>query len=100
MYGNFPYYKGSAVSDLKIVRNRLNTHLGTSLDDFLQEDGIHEEVSAAAMKRVIAWQIAQAMLNRFYQRCRPNTCNCASRRATSSAVPLAATRSSPHWAFS
>jgi len=39
----------------------MNKHLGSSLDDLLQEDGTQEEVTAAAVKRVIAWQIAQAM---------------------------------------
>ena len=38
-----------------------NPRVGSSLDDFLEEDGLLEEVSAIAMKRVIAWQIAQAM---------------------------------------
>ncbi|HTQ15730.1 MAG TPA: hypothetical protein VMH86_17825 [Rhizomicrobium sp.] len=40
---------------------RKNPHLGSSFDDFLKEEGIFEEVTAAAMKRVLAWQIAQAM---------------------------------------
>lgn len=35
--------------------------VGSSLDSLLEEDGLLEEVSAAAMKRVIAWQLAQAM---------------------------------------
>jgi len=39
----------------------MNKHLGSSLDDLLQEDGMQEEVTATAIKRVIAWQIAQAM---------------------------------------
>jgi len=39
----------------------MNKHLGSNLDDLLQEDGTQEEVTAAAVKRVIAWQIAQAM---------------------------------------
>ena len=38
-----------------------NKHLGSSFDDFLQEEGIHEEVTARAIKRVLAWQIEQAM---------------------------------------
>lgn len=36
-------------------------HIGSSFDDFLAEDGRLEEATAAAMKRVIAWQIAQEM---------------------------------------
>ena len=37
------------------------THIGSTLDDFLSQDGVLEEVSARAIKRVIAWQLAEAM---------------------------------------
>jgi antitoxin HicB len=36
-------------------------HTGSSFDSFLEEEGILEEVEAAAIKRVIAWQLAEAM---------------------------------------
>ncbi len=36
-------------------------NVGSSFDDFLQEEAILEEVTAVAMKRVISWQIAQEM---------------------------------------
>ena len=36
-------------------------HTGSSFDSFLEEEGILEEVEAAAIKRIIAWQLAQAM---------------------------------------
>lgn len=36
-------------------------NIGSSFDDFLKEEAILEEVTAVAMKRVIAWQIAEAM---------------------------------------
>lgn len=39
----------------------MNPHIGSNLDDFLSEQGLTEEVTAAALKRVIAWQIAEAM---------------------------------------
>ncbi|MBO4969145.1 MULTISPECIES: XRE family transcriptional regulator [Pseudomonas] len=39
----------------------MNNHIGSDFDDFLSEQGLAEEVSAAALKRVIAWQITQAM---------------------------------------
>lgn len=39
----------------------MNTHIGSSLDDLLVEDNMLDEVSAVAVKRVIAWQIAQEM---------------------------------------
>ncbi|WP_459206905.1 Fis family transcriptional regulator [Pseudomonas sp. MLB6B] len=39
----------------------MNQHIGSDFDDFLTEQGLAEEVSAAALKRVISWQIAEAM---------------------------------------
>jgi len=39
----------------------MNQHIGSDFDDFLQEQGIFEEVEAAAIKKVIACMIAQAM---------------------------------------
>lgn len=39
----------------------MTQHIGSSFDDFLQDEGIFEEVNAVAVKRVLAWQIAQAM---------------------------------------
>ncbi len=36
-------------------------HIGSDFDEFLKEEGIREEVTAAAIKRVIAWQLAAAM---------------------------------------
>lgn len=39
-----------------------NKHLGSSLDDFLKEEGILEETRTIAIKEAIAWQVQQAML--------------------------------------
>lgn len=36
-------------------------HVGSSLDDLLEADGTLEQVEAEALKRVIVWQIQQAM---------------------------------------
>ena len=36
-------------------------NIGSSFDDWLKEEGIYEEVTAAAIKRVLARQIEQAM---------------------------------------
>lgn len=36
-------------------------HMGSSLDDLLQDTGELAEVNAVAIKRVIAWEIAQKM---------------------------------------
>jgi len=38
-----------------------NKHIGSDFDEFLKQEGIHEEVTAAAIKRVIAWQLSEAM---------------------------------------
>lgn len=38
-----------------------NTHLGSSLDDFLREEGILEQTRNQAVKEVVAWQLVQAM---------------------------------------
>jgi len=35
--------------------------VGSSFDEFLEADGLLEEASAIAIKRVIAWQLAQAI---------------------------------------
>lgn len=39
----------------------MNPHTGSDFDDFLAEQGLAEEVSAAALKHVISWQISEVM---------------------------------------
>jgi predicted XRE-type DNA-binding protein len=39
-------------------------HSGSTFDSFLDKEGIREEVEAVAIKRVLAWQLAQAMQER------------------------------------
>ena len=36
-----------------------NEHLGSTLDDFLREEGIYEEAKAQAVTRVLMWQLAE-----------------------------------------
>jgi len=36
-------------------------NIGSSFDDFLKEEAMLEEATAIALKRVIAWQIAEEM---------------------------------------
>ncbi len=43
------------------LRGRQNPNIGSSLDDFLAEQGIKAQVQAEALKRVIAWQLQQAI---------------------------------------
>jgi len=38
-----------------------NPHIGSSLDELLEEDGLLAEVNAIAIKRVLAWQVSEAM---------------------------------------
>ena len=38
--------------------------MGSSVDDFLKEEGIFEEAQAQAVKEVVAWQLAEAMKKR------------------------------------
>ncbi|CAM2143795.1 MULTISPECIES: XRE family transcriptional regulator [Paraburkholderia] len=38
-----------------------NKHIGANFDDFLAGEGLLEESTAMAIKRVIAWQIEQEM---------------------------------------
>lgn len=35
----------------------MTKHIGSTFDSFLEEEGIHSETSAEALKRVLAWQI-------------------------------------------
>jgi antitoxin HicB len=41
-------------------RRKIN-HSGSTFDSFLEEEGIREETEAVAIKRVLAWQLEQAM---------------------------------------
>ena len=48
---------------------------GSSFEDFLAEEDILEEVTTTAVKRVIAWQIAEAMkAGKLTRRHCPNGC--------------------------
>jgi antitoxin HicB len=38
-----------------------NKHIGSSLDDFLEEEGVLEETRAIALKDAVAWQVQKAM---------------------------------------
>ncbi|HYA42113.1 MAG TPA: helix-turn-helix transcriptional regulator [Syntrophobacteraceae bacterium] len=38
-----------------------NQHWGSTLDDFLREEGIYDAAKAEAVTRVISWQIAEEM---------------------------------------
>lgn len=38
-----------------------NPHWGSTLDSFLEEEGMREQATATAIKQVIAWQLAEEM---------------------------------------
>lgn len=38
-----------------------NPHIGSSLDDFLEAEGLRAEFEARAIKEVVAWQLSEAM---------------------------------------
>jgi antitoxin HicB len=38
-----------------------NPHIGSTLDDFLREEGIFEDATNYAIKKVLAWQVEKAM---------------------------------------
>jgi antitoxin HicB len=46
--------------NVKKNRKRID-HSGSTLDSFLEQEGIREEVEAVAIKRVLAWQLELAM---------------------------------------
>lgn len=46
------------------MSKKRNPHIGSSLDDWLKEEGIYEEVTAAAIKQVLAWQLQEEMKKR------------------------------------
>ncbi len=39
----------------------MSKHIGSSLDDFLKEEGVYEETQALAIKEVVVWQLTEAM---------------------------------------
>lgn len=47
--------------------------LGSSIDDFLKEEGIFEETQTMAIKEVVAWQLAQAMKKKKISKARMAT---------------------------
>lgn len=44
--------------------------VGSSLDDFLKNEGIFDEAQAQAVKEVVAWQLAEAMKARSLTKAR------------------------------
>ncbi|HME86121.1 MAG TPA: helix-turn-helix domain-containing protein [Roseiarcus sp.] len=43
------------------MSNAKNPHWGSTLEDFLDEEGIREKAKAEAVTRLVAWQLGQEM---------------------------------------
>jgi len=43
------------------MSNKINRHWGSTLDDFLEKEGIREIAKTEAVTRVVAWQLNQEM---------------------------------------
>jgi len=38
-----------------------NKHIGSTLDEFLKEEGMYEDATTYAVKEILAWQVGKAM---------------------------------------
>jgi antitoxin HicB len=70
LHGFIKKTRKTPAQELELAKRRLkeitkmtkrNKHIGSSLDDFLKEEGILEETRAIAVKDAVAWQVQQAM---------------------------------------
>ena len=43
------------------MARRRNRYLGSSFDEFLRSEGLYEEVTTLAWKRVLSWEVTEAM---------------------------------------
>ena len=43
------------------MTKRRNKHVGSSFDEFLRTEGLYEEVTTLAWKRVLSWEVSEAM---------------------------------------
>ena len=44
-----------------MTEKRKNKHLGSSFDAYLVEEGLYEEATSVAWKRVLSWEVSEAM---------------------------------------
>ena len=59
--GNAGFGFGNGAQASEGVGTMSKKHMGSSIDAFLQEEGIFEEAQTQAIKEVVAWQLAEAM---------------------------------------
>ena len=43
------------------MAKRRNKHVGSSFDEFLRTEGLYEGVTTLAWKRVLSWEVSEAM---------------------------------------
>jgi antitoxin HicB len=43
------------------VTRKRDKHLGSCFEDFLVDEGLYEEVTSVAWKRVLSWEVTEAM---------------------------------------
>ena len=43
------------------MARRRNRYVGSSFDEFLRSEGLYEEVTTLAWKRVLSWEVTEAM---------------------------------------
>ena len=56
-----PSLAGASAKSKLVKRPTENPHHGSSIDDFLKEEGVFEAFQARAVKEVLAWQLGQAL---------------------------------------
>jgi len=56
-------------------RKKTNPHRGSSLDQFLEEEGIREEATFKAVKKVLAWP-TELSVRDFLRALRTNVAEC------------------------
>jgi hypothetical protein len=49
------------LGDIRDQSGKKSPHRGSAFEDFLKEEGRLEQATATAMKRVLVWQLTQAM---------------------------------------
>jgi hypothetical protein len=49
--------------DRKGVRIMTNPHIGSSFDDFLDEEGLKNEITTRSIREILAWQGHQKIAN-------------------------------------
>ena len=47
---------------MKMAKETVGIHSGSSFDDFLEQEGYRNEIESTAIKRVLAWQFEQEMI--------------------------------------